>query len=390
MNYLLLQLVFSLSRVRRRRRRRLRLLLAELSRGDPLGYERRYYGSTQIPRGPLRPRASRDELDYDFFSDAHFVSEFRLRKDQLRYLAQELQIPRIVTVNRYAAMPCLALATVLWRLAWPNRMVSGADVFNRSASWVCEVTLTVMIWMCERWGNLLKGTFFASLSDARIMDYKRVISEKGGIFNLLGFLDCSKWEVSTPGDEDLAGAYSGHLHKYVFGFLVASSPDGLSLIAEGPHLSTMNDQAMFNVSVLSTTFGPLFGSWGGMLYADSGFITHATVLPPHPVAAPGSVEAEENSRMSSCRISAECVCLDSFRVFSFHFSEQMEFWTRQLTKRKLQNELQIPIEHKPDICDDDLWLFSSELQSLHGGFAWESDGNLLQSCSPNSQAIFGT
>jgi hypothetical protein len=182
-------------------------------------------------------RVNITELTIDGCSEETCYSQYRFLKRDLRYLFIALRFPeRIVLPNKSVVQGEKEFLLMLYRMAYPRRLVDMEEYFGREYSTISRCFNYVVNLMDAEHGHLLIDNLDFFLP--RFQEYNRVILERIALGNdnqipirekmTFGFLDGTKREICRPlGNNNLQRAvYDGRLREHNLGFQgISQTPD---------------------------------------------------------------------------------------------------------------------------------------------------------------------
>jgi hypothetical protein len=89
-----------------------------------------------------RPTIPDERVDFERMADADALVDFRFTVSQLKHITAALRVPDVLTTkSRDRALGIEALAMLLRRLVYPNRLSDIRKQFGRSESACCRIIL---------------------------------------------------------------------------------------------------------------------------------------------------------------------------------------------------------------------------------------------------------
>ncbi|TPX29992.1 hypothetical protein SmJEL517_g06299 [Synchytrium microbalum] len=196
-----------------------------------------------------------------------------------------------ITTNRLKLSSVDALAMLLKRMSYPNRLGDLVLFFGREASVISRFTNEVSLFIHKRWHNLLRWDH-CRLTEEVLQSYHCAIWDKGG-----------KLDGPSSNQELVYNGWKG-VHALKFQSVVA--PDGLILHLDGPYLGKHHDAWILHVSGLLGVLNDhlRFGDKRFCVYGDPAYpVTEHLIGPFKPPRNPE--EQEFNKMMSAVRIAVE-------------------------------------------------------------------------------------
>ncbi|KAG8177066.1 hypothetical protein JTE90_015718 [Oedothorax gibbosus] len=150
-------------------------------------------------------------IDLNTFTDAEFHQKFRFKREIFEELCHGLRIPgQIQLRNRYSTTGIEGLATLLRRMAYPNRWCDLESLFGLSSSYLSAISSHVMQIIIEKKGHLLNLGHAAWLNEEKIEDYADAVHHAGApLKNCWGFIGRRSGAPKTnSADEVLMSSFS--------------------------------------------------------------------------------------------------------------------------------------------------------------------------------------
>lgn len=231
----------------------------------------------------------------------------RFRPLHLPALMSALRIPAwFVTPSRYYVSGEEGLVSLLWRFAFPVRLVDMARDFGRGPNALSEIVSWMIDFLYTEFEHLWDWRSLAAHAD-QFSTYARAINAKGAPFvHIFGFVDGHNQEVARPGHYQNV-LFSGHRWIHCLKWQGLMMPNGMQPFPFGPICGSNHDAFMLGKSNLLPVLHYLMARIGRVysLYGDLAYPDDACLMRPILFAQPGSREEELNRIMSSLRIAVE-------------------------------------------------------------------------------------
>lgn len=185
------------------------------------------------------------------YSDEHSLSEFRFRSSEIGTVCSVFGWNGGSTARSvYVFDAITATCIVLKRLSFPTRWRDLEPVFCMRASALFEVFREVVEGFIEAKGHLIES-FHSELMTERSQIYADAIQRKGApLDNCIGFIDCTKVQISRPGGNSSLqrDCYSGHKRFHCLLNQSVTTPDGLMFHLYGPEIGRRHDMTLYRQS----------------------------------------------------------------------------------------------------------------------------------------------
>ena len=180
---------------------------------------------------------------FDSFTDEDCWHHLRFRRAELAELFILCDFPAIVVCDNGLSCPGEhAFALMLYRLAYPTRLIELQDVFGRDYSQLSRIFKWSVDLMYEKHKDKVHGNL--SWYSERFDMYHQAIIEKIisssrnpnqgfvpiEVSNIFGFLDGTGLEIARPGNGAQNPFWNGYLHGHYLIFQGISFPDGMVVI----------------------------------------------------------------------------------------------------------------------------------------------------------------
>lgn len=190
---------------------------------------------------PVNP-ANRDRL-IDSFTGEECWHNLRFRKEEVRQLMNLTNFPRDIRMDNNGHCPGeAAFCIMLYRLAYPSRLVTLQDMFGRDYTQISRIfkeSINVMFdahrgkvegnlfWYYNRF-DIYHQSILNKVLNSPHNRYVGFIPEE--LSNLFGFLDGTGLEIARPGNGAQNAFWNGYLHGHFLIFQGISFPDGMTVI----------------------------------------------------------------------------------------------------------------------------------------------------------------
>lgn len=229
----------------------------------------------------------------------------------------------------YVVEPTTAVCAVLRKLSFPTRWRDIDVMFGMSAAAMSEVFYEVIERLYETHGDVLE-TFREGMIAERAELYAKAISEKGApLTNCVGFIDCTKIQMSRPGGRSSLqrSSYSGHKRFHCLIYQNVTTPDGLMFYMYGPEVGRRHDMTLYRESGLGEVLEAVLVINGKQycLYGDAAYILRPWLQTAFPRTNASADEIMYNKAMSAVREAVE-----------WTYKDIKQLWTSQDFKRGLK------------------------------------------------------
>lgn len=159
---------------------------------------------------------------------AECKAEFRVEKQDLRRLADALQLPPAFKCQQRSTFDSMeGLCMVLKRITYPCRYSDMIPRFGRPVSVLSLVTNCMVDYLYETHAHRITEWNGNLLSPHALQAYAEVISGKGApLDNCFGFVDGTVWPISRPRTGQRV-VYNGHKRVHALKFQSMALPNGL-------------------------------------------------------------------------------------------------------------------------------------------------------------------
>ena len=169
-------------------------------------------------------------FNLNIYSERAAITDFRFKTTEIPAIARIMNWHDEPTKRcRYRCDSTTACCIVLRKLATPCRWYDLEPVFGMHSSKLSEIFWEQMECFVESRGHLIT-TLRTELLAERAELYASAIKDKGApLDNCVGFIDCSKIQMSRPGGDGEAqrACYSGHKRMHCLVYQTITTPDGL-------------------------------------------------------------------------------------------------------------------------------------------------------------------
>ena len=245
---------------------------------------------------------------------------FRFTIDELRELVTALSLPPTYTVHRVTVSSLVALAMLLRRLVYPQRL---GDLTSEFGYDITSLGL-IINFLCTE----LAGRFYAhlqlwpGLTHSRVRTYERAIRERAqqsgvAVHTIWGFIDGTFRRIARPW-EDESSSYSGYKRMHGQQYQGVLAPDGLSVSMIGPFLGSRNDIGIYHESYMDALIRPIVVQPAGIyqLFGDKAYRAEDLIMSPfHPATT--RAHLRYNKYMSGLRIAVEHGFGITSKLFTF-------------------------------------------------------------------------
>jgi nuclease HARBI1 len=282
------------------------------------------------------------DVTIDGCSEEECYSQFRFLKRDLRHLYIALRFPdRIVLDNKSVILGEKAFLMMLYRMAYPRRLVDLEAFFGREYSTVSRCFTFVVNKMDDEHSHLIADNLDFFLP--RFPEYNRVIKERIALSNnnmvpdrecmTAFFLDGTKREICRPlGNNNMQRAvYDGRLREHNLGFQGMSrtcstslsenasniipfdfisglsAPDGIIMDLFGPIAGRHHDMIMVRESNINSRIRDvqLDNDQQYVMYADKGYVDMTHLIAAYHGAELTVPQIQINGILALVRVSVE-------------------------------------------------------------------------------------
>lgn len=290
------------------------------------------------------------------FSSEACLKNFRFLPTEIQKVAEIMDFYGSTSRSSYACDKLTACCIVLRRLAAPCRWLDLEPIFGMRLSVLSEVFWEAVTHFVDNWGHVLTS-FRADLMTERVESYASSIREHGGILpNCVGFIDCTKIEMSRPGGPGVnqRACYSGHKRFHCLIYQTITTPDGLIFHMHGPEMGRRHDLTLYRQSGMDNVLEQSLHVEGQQyyIYGDPAYILRPWLQVAFSRTFATPEQLLVNKTMSAVRVSVE-----------HSYKDMKQMWSSQDFKRMLKvRDAPISIMYKASAL---LWNFKVCLQ--HGG-----------------------
>ena len=319
----------------RLRSRRRRLLLAVGTDADEMKLMH-YNDQTRRARIDLRRirlrslHISATKFNINVYSDEQCLSHFRFRSSEIGTISNVLGWTSGLTARSgYRCDAITASCIVLKRLSFPTRWRDLECIFGMRSSALCEVFWEVVETFLEGRGHLIE-TFRSELMTERAEMYAAAIHQKGApLDNCVGFIDCTKVQMSRPGGAGTLqrACYSGHKRLHCLLYQSLTTPDGLMFHLYGPEVGRRHDMTLYRQSGIDQQLQSHLTIQDRQycVYGDAAYVLRAWLQTAFPRADATMHQLIYNKDMSAVREAVE-----------WTYKDLKQIWTSQDFKRLLR------------------------------------------------------
>lgn len=273
---------------------------------------------------PLYPYWEFDKFCLDSLNNSECTSDFRVDKEDIPYLAEQLQVPPRFRCPQGTVCDGLeGLCILLKRLAYPCRYYDLVQRFARPVPELSMISNTVLDWIFDTHGFRLTSWNQPFLSPVYLERYADAIARKGvPLKNCFGFIDGTVRQICRP-DANQRVVYNGHKRVHALKFQSVAIPNGLIANLYGPVEGRRHDAGMLKDSNLVSILERVAVTPAGQtlcLYGDPAYPLRPNLIGPYRagqvvVLTPNMMAF--NKAMSSVRISVEWIFGDVANYFKF-------------------------------------------------------------------------
>jgi len=318
---------FQIGQAKRRQKKRKRLLQAVLALDADdeliLRARNRYrQAHSDVRRIQQRSRhVSSSTFNYNIFSEEESLRNFRFRARELNQVVVLCGWTSGKTKrSRYRCNPFTATCIVLRKLAFPTRWKDMESMMGMRSSALSEVFWEVVESLTSSKGHLLE-TFRAPLIAQRAEMYAEAIQARGApLDNLVGFIDCTKIQMSRPGGvgANQRTCYSGHKRFHCLIYQTVTTPDGLMFYLYGPEVGRRHDMTLYRQSNLDSALQEGLSIDGKQycVYGDSAYLLRPWIQTAYSRVGATQAQQAYNKAMSAVREAVEWTYKDLKQIFS--------------------------------------------------------------------------
>lgn len=228
--------------------------------------------------------------------------------------------------SRYVVEPLTAVCVALRKLSYPTLWKGLQEMFGMRASALCKVFYEVIESLVEEHGHLLE-TFRLPLLAARAETYAKSIKEQVvPLDNCVGFIDCTKIQMSRPGGRCALqrSVYSGHKRFHCLIYKAITTPDGVMFYMYGPEVGRRHDMTLYRESGIGPTLeeGIFINGKQYCIFGNAAYILRAWLQTTYPQTNATASELAYNQAMSAVREAVEGT-----------YKDVIQLWTSQDFKR---------------------------------------------------------
>ena len=174
-------------------------------------------------------------FELENMQDDECLAEFRVKKADVRVLAEVLQIPETVRCEQRSVCGRIeGLCMLLRRLAYPCRYSDMIPRFGRPVPEICMITNTVMDFIFDHHAHRLTQWNPDILNAQALQMYADAVSARGApLQNCFGFVDGTVRPIARPGEQQRL-VYNGHKRVHSLKFQSLALPNGLIANMYGP------------------------------------------------------------------------------------------------------------------------------------------------------------
>ena len=252
------------------------------------------------------------KFDIEKMSNSWCIEYLRFEKDHVIELAELLKIPSTFRY-KYRAKPTTALAVLLFRLSYPQRLKQAMEVFHHERGWLSTIFNDV----CNYLNNRYEQRQFwdeQRLTSMTLTNYCNAIQAHGEPSGKIwGFIDGTHKFICRPKKNvaDQRYFYSGYKKDHTMVFQGVTTPDGLISSISGPFEGRMSDWGIWVESKLQNKLlAHAFKANGEeiFLYGDGAYTLQRGILGSYRAAPNTELSAQQkffNTSMSRRRICVE-------------------------------------------------------------------------------------
>jgi len=243
------------------------------------------------------------------FPDEIYLEYFRFEKSKFESLAEALELPETMIFGRgYRTNRMEALHILLRRLAYPNRYIDLAEMFQLRPQYLSVVFNGTVAFLFNKWGNFIRSLDHPWLNPESLASYNRAFQSSGcPLASCVATIDGTKHCFCRPGHNLQEACYCGHWHEHALSYQFLQLPNGLHLTF-GPFNGFEHDSTSVKLIDLEDKLCDKFRVDGSdyCVFLDSGYALSARFITPYSrkrVLTPE--EKAFNRRMSTLRQPSE-------------------------------------------------------------------------------------
>jgi hypothetical protein len=234
----------------------------------------------------------------------------------MEMIVSALSLPPTITVNRVTVTSLTALAMVLRRLVYPNRLGDLVTEFGYDITSLSQIINHLITTLASRFLRHLQ--LWPEVTPQRVHRYERAIAHHTpGVHHIWGFIDGTLRAIARP-QEQQRPSYSGYKRVHGQHYQAVVTPDGLIVSLIGPFAGSRPDIAMYHESYLDGLLQPVVTQGPDVyhLFGDKAYRGLPLVMSPYH---PALTEEQEryNTHLSRLRIAVEHAFSRITKLWSF-------------------------------------------------------------------------
>lgn len=192
-------------------------------------YQNYHSGNPEFPYDSYSPFCLKE------MNEAECLANFRVKKHDLFFLQQTIQIPATIKCPQRTTCPGIeGLCILLNRLSYPCRYSDMIQRFGRPVPELSLIANKVVDIIFDNHGHRLLAWNLDILSPENLQIYAHAIHEKGApLENCFGFIDGTVRPISRPGQHQRV-VYNGHKIVHSLKFQCIALPNGMIANMFGP------------------------------------------------------------------------------------------------------------------------------------------------------------
>ena len=243
-------------------------------------------------------------VDLASWTDDDCILNFRFTLPEIQRICAALDLPVTFTVNRVTATRDYALALLLNRLAWPDRLTSIAPRVGLDTSSTGRIINEVATYIASLYREhveLWPGATPLYVSNCA----NAITAHTPQVIDIWAFIDGTARPIARPLDDEESN-FNGHKRAHVHNWQGMMTPDGLIVSCIGPYVGSKNDLNMLNESRLEQRLRPIVTQPDRTLlvYGDLIYKGHELVMRGFE-ASTDPAELAYNTFMSRLRVYIE-------------------------------------------------------------------------------------
>ena len=263
------------------------------------------------------------------YSEEQALHNFRFRKRDILKVCEAVGWTAGRTKrSRYFCEPMTATCIMLKRLSCSVTWYDLEPVFGTRYSHLSEIFWEIVETLVENKGYLITELCEQMLQE-RAELYAKAIRESGApLDSCVGFIDCTKINISRPGGSgaNQRSCYSGHKRFHCLIYQTITTPDGLIFSLYGPQVGRRHDLTLLRESGIEQKLESclLLSDRQFYIYGDAAYVLRPWLQTAFDRATATMEQAIYNTGMNRPRTSVE-----------WNFKDLKQIWTRNDFSRLL-------------------------------------------------------